>query len=219
MICFLQARMSSKRLPGKTMIFIKDKPLIGHVIERIKKAKTISRIVVLTSNQNSDLPIIKYCKLKKIECVKGSLQDVASRYLKAIRLIKPLSFVRITADSPTIDPNLIDKLVKRYKKKNFDIVTNCEKRTFPKGQSVEILKSKLLLSHYKNFKKKYYLEHLTSYFYSKKKMFKIYNLKNKNKYTKKNLSIDSKKDLNRYKVFLEKYKKTPLNWKLVYRSY
>lgn len=201
------------------MIFIKDKPLIGHVIERIKKAKTISRIVVLTSNQNSDLPIIKYCKLKKIECVKGSLQDVASRYLKAIRLIKPLSFVRITADSPTIDPNLIDKLVKRYKKKNFDIVTNCEKRTFPKGQSVEILKSKLLLSHYKNFKKKYYLEHLTSYFYSKKKMFKIYNLKNKNKYTKKNLSIDSKKDLNRYKVFLEKYKKTPLNWKLVYRSY
>ena len=201
------------------MIFIKDKPLIGHVIERIKKAKTISRIVVLTSNQNSDLPIIKYCKLKKIECVKGSLQDVASRYLKAIRLIKPLSFVRITADSPTIDPNLIDKLVKRYKKKNFDIVTNCEKRTFPKGQSVEILKSKLLLSHYKNFKKKYYLEHLTSYFYSKKKMFNIYNLKNQNKYTKKNLSIDSKKDLNRYKVFLEKYKKTPLNWKLVYRSY
>ena len=151
--------------------------------------------------------------------MKGSLQDVASRYLKAIRLIKPLSFVRITADSPTIDPNLIDKLVKRYKKKNFDIVTNCEKRTFPKGQSVEILKSKLLLSHYKNFKKKYYLEHLTSYFYSKKKMFKIYNLKNKNKYTKKNLSIDSKKDLNRYKVFLEKYKKIPLNWKLVYRSY
>ena len=50
-------------------------------------------------------------------------------------------------------------------------------------------------------------------------MSKIYNLKNKNKYTKKNLSIDSKKDFNRYKVFLEKYKKTPLNWKLVYRSY
>ena len=90
MICFLQARMSSKRLSGKTMMIIKDKPLIGHVISRIEKAKTISKIIVLTSSQNSDLPIIKYCKSQNIQFVKGSLKNVASRYLKAIRLIKPL---------------------------------------------------------------------------------------------------------------------------------
>ena len=81
MICFLQARMSSKRLPGKTMIFIKDKPLIGHVVERIKKAKTISRIVVLTSNQNSDLPIIKYCRDNPLKDTMDATLDIYNQLL------------------------------------------------------------------------------------------------------------------------------------------
>ena len=121
-------------------------------------------------------------------------------------------FARISGDSPMIDPKLIDKAIKMSKKtKGYDIITNVFPRTFPKGQSVEVIKTFTLKKNLKKFSK-VDKEHVTKFFYKNSKKFNIKNfvLNKKNKEVK--MSIDTKKDL---KVILKKFnKKNFVNYSL-----
>ena len=116
MICFVQARMNSKRLPGKTMKIIKNKPVLFYVLSRLKKSKFLKKIVVLTSTKKTDNIIVKYCEDNNVQVFRGELNNVAKRFVKAIKYFKINSFVRITGDSPNIDPNLVDRLIFKFKK-------------------------------------------------------------------------------------------------------
>ena len=131
---------------------------------------------------------------KNITYFRGSLKNVALRYLRAAEKFKTNYFLRICSDSPFIDSKLVDKIIIRSKLKKFDLVTNIFPRTFPKGQSIEIVKTKILKSNISKFNK-YELEHVTPFFYNNNKKFKIYNLRSKKNLSKLNLSIDSKEDL------------------------
>ncbi len=219
MICFVQARMSSKRLPGKTMQIINGRPLLSFVIDRLKKSKLISKVVILTSVNKSDDKIVNFCKKNNVKYFRSELSNVYMRFLKAINLFKNKSFVRITADSPNIDPKLIDKLILKFKNNNFDIVTNCKEKTFPKGQSVEIINSNIFKSIFKFLNKKKYFEHITTYFYKNEKNFKICSVKNRKKYRKKNLSVDRISDLRKFSNFLKKSKNVNMSWKKIYLEY
>tara|TARA_B100000941_G_C28489734_1_gene547168 strand:+ start:841 stop:1500 length:660 start_codon:yes stop_codon:yes gene_type:complete len=219
MICFVQARMSSKRLPGKTMKMINGRPLISFVIYRLKRSKLISKIVILTSENKTDDKIVNFCKKNNIKYFRSELNNVYIRFLKAINLFKNKSFVRVTADSPNIDPKLIDKLILKFKNNNYDIVTNCKEKTFPKGQSIEIVNSNIFKKTLKFLNKKEYFEHVTTYFYKNKKKFKIYCVKNKKKYRKKNLSVDNIKDFNRFSNFLKRKNNINMSWKKIYLEY
>jgi|TARA_Y100000389_G_C17457628_1_gene519275 spore coat polysaccharide biosynthesis protein SpsF len=219
MYCFVQARMSSKRLPGKTMRMVNGKPLISYVLKRLKKSKLISRIIVLTSTNKPDDRIVNFCKKNKVLYFRSELKNVYKRFFKAINFYKNKSFVRITADSPNIDPDLVDRLILKFKKKNYDIVTNCKDKTFPKGQSIEIVNSKSFLKLKSFLNRKNYLEHITTFFYKNEKNFFIYCFKNKKKYRNKNLSVDNMNDLKRFKKFLSRHTSIPLNWKKIYNSY
>ena len=115
--------------------------------------------------------------------------------------IKKNYFVRISADSPLIDFNLIDKFIKITLKKKPDILTNTFKRSFPKGQSIEIIKSSIFLNNQKKFKRKADKEHVTQYFYRNFKKFKILNIKNKKNYSHLNMCVDTKFDL-KNKIYL-----------------
>ena len=195
MIAIVQARTNSSRLPGKILKKIKDKTLIGLLIYRLKKAKKIKKIIVATSNSDVDNKLVKILLKKKIKVFRGNLKDVVDRLYKASAGNK--FFIRINGDSPLIDPFLIDQMIKAFnkiKKKNYDIFTNTQPRSFPKGQSIEIIRRNILKENYKrmNLIDK---EHVTRFFYRNKKKFKIKNFKNIWKIFKIKFAIDTKKDL------------------------
>ena len=101
--------------------------------------------------------------------------------------------MRVCADSPLLDGDLIKKAVS-YADKNIDIITNVMPRSFPKGQSVEVVNCKTFLSHYHKLSSKEDFEHVTRYFYNNSKIFNIFNFRNDKDLSSVNLSIDTKKD-------------------------
>ena len=205
MILFIiQARMSSKRLPGKVLAKIKDQTtILDLILRRLKKLSYFKKkYIIATSNQSTDIPLIEYCKKKKINYYAGSLENVALRFFKIIKIKKISFFVRINGDSPFIDPSIINRILIFAKKKKFDICTNVFPRSYPKGQSVEIIKKTTFLKYFPEIKKKSHKEHLTSFFYANSNLFKIKNFKYKKDFSKKNMSIDTQKDfLKAQKVF------------------
>tara|TARA_B100000767_G_scaffold84296_1_gene81080 strand:+ start:372 stop:779 length:408 start_codon:yes stop_codon:yes gene_type:complete len=118
MICIVQARMSSKRLPGKSLLKMKKKFILERVIDNLYLSKKIKKIIVATSNKKSDNQIVNFCKKRNILFTRGSLRNVALRYIKTLKYYPCKFFLRITGDSPLIDYKLIDKIISLSKKKN-----------------------------------------------------------------------------------------------------
>ncbi len=195
MLAVIQARCSSKRFPNKILKIVYGKPLIHHVILKLLKSKKITNIVVATSNQKSDDNLVKYLKKKKIKFFRGSLKNVAKRILDLALLKKKTFFLRISGDSPLIDYKLIDQAISIFQKnKKYDLVTNIFPRSFPKGQSVEIIRTSIL-KKYIHKMSKVEKEHVTRYFYKYSKNFYIKNFRNKLKIKFIKLAVDNKKDL------------------------
>ena len=195
MLAIVQARCSSKRFPNKILKIVHGKPLIHHVILKLLKSKKISKIIVATSNHKSDEKLAKYLKKIKVQFFRGSLQNVAKRILDLALLKKKNFFIRISGDSPLIDYKLVDQAISIFNKnKKYDLVTNIFPRSFPKGQSVEIVRTDILK---KNIHKmgKLEKEHVTKYFYKHSKNFYIKNFRNKLKTRFIKLAVDNKKDL------------------------
>lgn len=201
----IQARTSSSRLPKKVLKKIGQYTILERVVKNVSLSKYIDDTIVLTSKSKTDDEIVRLCIKKKIKYFRGPLKNVSSRYFQAIKKIKSKYFIRISADSPFISHFLIDKLSKKAISGNYDIVTNTFKRTYPKGQSIEILKNSVYLKNYLKFKKQD-LEHVTTYFYRNKKNFNIYNVSNKKNYKLINLSIDNKLDYERALFISKKLK-------------
>ena len=193
MLCIVQARMSSKRLPGKVLMKMKGKTILERVIYNLSLSKEIKKIVVATSNNKSDDKIVSFCKIRNFLFTRGSLSNVALRYVKTIKIYPCKKFLRISADSPFINYKLIDNMIRLSKKKKFDIYTNTFPRTFPKGYSVEIINTKTFLKFYKYFNRRQ-AEHLTSYFYENNKNFIIKNFISTKNMSDLNLSVDTSKD-------------------------
>ena len=204
MLCIIQARLNSRRFKNKALHLIYGIPLIQHVVNRIRKSKEISKIIVSSSFKKSDNQLISYLKKNKTKFFRGDLENVALRLYETANINRAKYFVRISGDSPMIDPNLIDKAIKISKKtKGHDIITNVFPRTFPKGQSVEVIKTFTLKKNLKNFSKTD-KEHVTKFFYKNSKKFNIKNFVLKKKIKEIKMSIDTKKDL---KLMLKKFDK------------
>lgn len=206
MLCIVQARLSSKRLPAKMLKKILNKTLIDRVLLQISKSKKIKKIIVATSKHYSDNKLEKYCKNKNIKVYRGSLNNVAQRFYEISKKENSDSFLRVNGDSPLIDYRLIDFCIEQFQKNNYDILSNSFPKTFPKGQGVEIIKSKVFQRVFKNIKSKKDLEHVFPYFYRNRNKFKFRNIRCKQKLNTINLSIDTLNDLIRIRKLLTKSK-------------
>ena len=191
--CFIQARYSSQRLRGKVLKKFGRYTLLEVMFKRLKKSKQIQKIIVITSKSKFDKKIVNICKKNKISFFCGPLNNVFLRFKLAIKKFQPKKIVRISADSPLVDWRLVDRMINLSKKKStYDIYTNVKNRTFPKGQSIEILNPKIFnISH--NLLSISQKEHVTKFFYKKKK-YKIINYSFKKNYSKYNLCVDSYND-------------------------
>lgn len=190
----IQARMGSQRFPGKVLKEIKGKPLLLYLVESMQRCSSVDEIVIATSDDRSDSPIVDFCVEKKISYFTGSLKNVAKRFQDLLAIFHVDAFVRISGDSPLIDHRLVTQAVDIFCKSSCDIVTNVQKRTFPKGQSVEVIRRNLYCTHYPFFVGEYDQEHVTPYFYRNKEKFNIFNLESGNDWGLVQLSIDTPED-------------------------
>ena len=167
------------------------------------KSKKVSKLLIATSNNRSDDELVNFLK-KNFNVFRGSLSNVADRLLKAAQINNSKYFIRISGDSPLIDYKIIDRAIKIFKKdkKNKDLITNVFPRTFPSGQSVEIIKTKILKENLSKMSKSE-KEHVTTFFYKYFKRFRIINFKNFSKFKKKDkMSLDFRSDLPRIKKYI-----------------
>lgn len=195
MIAIIQARTSSKRFPNKVVKKIGDITLLEQVINQVNRAFKTKKIIVATSKNKSDIKICKICKKKGIIYYRGDLKNVSKRYYDVLKKFRSKSFIRICADSPFINPILIKKCIKIFNKKKLDFLTNLLPRSFPKGQSIEIFKSKIYLTGFKNITNTSDKENVTTYFYKNKKQYRYINIKNNLNLSKISMCIDFPKDL------------------------
>lgn len=203
MLCIIQARYSSKRLRGKVLKKIYGLSILERVYNQVKKSRKVSKIIIATSNQEDDKKIIKFCKVKKISYFAGPLNNVLRRFYLILKNRNYKSFVRISSDSPFMDPKLIDKGINLFNQNDYDLVTNVFKRSFPKGFSIEVIKTNIILNSISKIKKKEFKEHVTTFFYKNFKNYKIKNFYNKTDKSDINLSIDTKDDLDRAKKIIK----------------
>lgn len=221
MICIIQARMSSKRLPGKMLKNILNKTLLERVVNQVKKSKHVQRIIIATSNQKSDDKLVKFCKKKKYEFFRGDLKNVALRFMALLFKIKSKNryFVRISGDSPMLDYKLIDYMYKFTRNQKFDLISNVLKRSFPKGQSIEIVKISTFKKNISNIFKKNEKEHVTSYFYNNKDKFRIKSIESKKNFANLNFCIDNNNDIKKIINILKHFKNKVPNLKKLISAY
>src|SRR6185437_13690870 len=110
-VAIIQARMGSSRFPGKTLASLNGRPVLAHVVERVKQAATVDHVVVATSELPGDDPIATHCAHAGVSCFRGSESDVLDRFYQAAKEFSADVVVRVTADCPLIDAKVIDKIV------------------------------------------------------------------------------------------------------------
>lgn len=140
-LVILQARMSSKRLPGKVLMELNGKPMIFWQIQRILKSKEISKLVVAISDHPTDDVLAGYLESIACDFVRGSLGDVLDRFIKTEEIYTPDLIVRLTGDCPLVMPDLIDSMLKQFYEVNVDYLSNIIELTYPDGLDIEIIKA------------------------------------------------------------------------------
>jgi spore coat polysaccharide biosynthesis protein SpsF len=214
----IQARTSSKRYRSKVLINLFNDNIIIYLAEKLKKIKYINKIIVATSVENSDNKLSEVLKKKNIEVFRGSLNNVYSRYRVCTILHKCDYFIRISGDSPFLSTKLLQSFINIIKKNpDIDILTNLKKRSFPKGQSIEICNSRKFIS-IKNYVTKYSeKEHVTKFFYNNSERFKFLNicLKNQLRIDDLNSCIDYPRDIFFSKRFINNSKIKNLHKNLI----
>jgi len=140
----VQARMGSSRLPGKVMIEIGGKPCLYHVVNRIRKAQRIHKIIIATPDNPDNKPIWDYVNSLNIPYFVGEEEDVLKRVTQCARLYHADNIVDITADCPLVDPYMLDDMIESHIRHNADLTTNVAKRCWPDGFDIQIYKREVL---------------------------------------------------------------------------
>jgi len=177
-ICMVQARMVSSRLPEKVMITLSGKPMIQHILESLVRSKTITDtdLVVLTTTQKRDDKLVKYLKKNNWKYFRGDEDDVLKRYYDAAIRYNADYIIRITADNPLTDPSIVDLVVTKAIENKVDYASNNLLKTYPLGYVVEVISRNTLEKIEKLARGSILREHVTPYIYKNLKKFKTLNV-------------------------------------------
>ena len=192
----VQARMSSNRFPGKVLAPLSGRPLIYHSLTRICESLSRDSVVLVTSEDATDDPLAAYVsKELGIAVFRGSLDDVVARFQACLRDYPCQWFVRICGDSPAIDPLLISWMLSRVSE-DLDLLTNVSERTFPLGESVEIVHTPTFIDLKSDEMTPEEREHLTLHLYNHSDRFRIRNVYAVDTtFSRRRLVVDTLEDL------------------------
>jgi glutamate-1-semialdehyde 2,1-aminomutase len=196
-IAIVQARMGSTRLPNKVMQPIgENMPMIGALLLRLSRSKEIDKIILATSNDPRNQPLVEYVDKLGFDVFKGSENDILDRYYQVATKYGADVVVRITGDCPLVDPDIVDKIVRVYKSSDVDCACNTNPPTYPDGLDVEVFSFLALMAAWKEAKTHAEREHVTLYIYESGK-FKIKNITNNENFSNERWTVDEPED---YKV-------------------
>ncbi len=205
----IQVRMNSSRYPGKVLAPLGGKPLITRVMENVIKAVDPTHMVVLTSFEASDDPIVSFVRERQVKFYRGPLDNVFKRFRDCLLVNECDYFFRVCGDSPFLDPSLFRHAVSLTANDQMpDLVTNTFPRTFPAGKTVELIKREAFLAVDPEQLSAEEKEHATRYFYNHNKDYEIINIElGKRSYKSGSYTVDTVDDLKRMEQNLEQLEK------------
>ncbi len=195
-VAIIQARMGSTRLKGKVMKEIVGKPILQHVLERVTASRLVdASILATTCNQEDDM-LIELCDVIGVSSFRGSETDVLDRFYECARSYGADTVVRITADCPFVDPDIIDKAITVFREGDSDYVSTAYPiQTFPDGLDVEVFSFDALRKAWQTAKLLSEREHVTPYIWKNEKgEFKVESIQNATDLSDKRWTVDNEKD-------------------------
>ncbi|MGB2870022.1 MAG: glycosyltransferase family protein [Bacteroidota bacterium] len=213
-LCIIQARMSSTRLPGKVLLPLGGRPVIEQVFHQLSFSKRIKKISVATSTDRSDDELERWATRLKYLCYRGSLDNVLERYYRAAQQNNADVVVRVTADCPLIDPEVADAVIDGFLQGTFDYYSNVNPPTFPDGLDVEVFSFAALKSAFENARLKSETEHVTPYIRNHPEMFPAGNFRNERNFESHRWTLDTREDYEFLKIIFGALSKPgqPIRW-------
>lgn len=197
-IAIVQARMGSKRLPGKVVKPIIGKPMILHVLDRLSRSRYIDEIILATSILDKELPLVNLVLDAGYKVFRGEEDNVLKRYIDANRKYGGDIIVRVTGDCPLIDSTIVDNVVSHFLMYDYDYVRLDVPDTFIRGFDVEVFSKEALERTYEKVNtnnEEQYKEHVTLYMYRNQGEFKVGHVKGNGFYSKGyRICIDTMED-------------------------
>ena len=210
-LAIIQARTGSKRLPGKVLMKIDNKPILTHIIESLRFSKLIDKIIVATTKLPEDDKIETLCKNLSVECFRGNDIDVLDRFYNCAQFFKGDLIVRLTGDNPLLDPTIIDGLIEICKESGCDYATNVLHPTYPYGfSSCEVLPFRILKKLNEIATDPMSREHVTFHIRKNPNLYTIKEIKAPKNLERPNwrLTVDYPEDMDLMKnIFSNLYKK------------
>jgi spore coat polysaccharide biosynthesis protein SpsF len=219
-VALVQARMSASRLPGKVLLDIGGKPMLARVVDRTRRSDIIDQVVVATSVEKDDDPIETYCNQQGIDCYRGSLHDVLDRCYQAAKYHTADIVVRITADCPIIDPEIINQTLAAFFGTGPQIITeetaaepyytkNSEpawdftanrlpppwRRTFPIGLDTEVCTFNALEIAWREADQPHQREHVMPFLYENDQRFRVLLVNHEPDWGSLRWTVDTPQDL------------------------
>ena len=204
-VIIVQARMTSTRLPGKVLKKVLDKPLLEYQIERLRRVKLADEIVIATTVNDTDRPIIELCERLSIPYFRGSEEDVLARYYGAAKEHYADVVVRVTSDCPLIDPQVIDKVIHFYIENTdkHDYVSNSLKRTYPRGMDTEVFSLRALHEAFLEATAQPDREHVTPFVYRHPERYRVGNIVYSENQSSHRWTVDTPEDFELIRRILE----------------
>jgi spore coat polysaccharide biosynthesis protein SpsF len=194
-VAIVQARMTSTRLPGKVLLDLEGQPILDWVIERARAARTLDDVVIATTRNATDDPVVAAGERLGVAVFRGDEDDVLARYREAAAAAKADVVVRLTSDCPLLDPAVIDLTVRRFREANVDYASNGLVPSFPRGLDVEVFPRVHLEACYREAVQPYERAHVTPFFYQHPERFRLLSVEAPSPHGDERWTVDTPEDL------------------------
>ncbi|WP_422931562.1 cytidylyltransferase domain-containing protein [Singulisphaera sp. PoT] len=216
-VAIVQARLGSTRLPRKVLQDLDGEPMLARVLNRLQRARLVDQVVVATTTEARDSPLVEWCESSGWPVFQGSETDVLDRYLGAAKAFNADVVVRITSDCPLIDPGVVDLVVKALliRQPPLDYVSNILTRTYPRGLDTEAFRHAALESAWIEDQDVSSREHVTPYLYRKPGRFRLGGVENEKDVSHLRWTVDTAEDLELIRRIYETFGHDEMSWREV----
>lgn len=204
-VIIVQARMTSTRLPGKVLKEVLGKPLLEYQIERLKRVRSADELVIATTVNETDEPIVALCRKLSVEAFRGSEDDVLERYYEAAKKYGADAVVRVTSDCPLIDPAVVDEVIRAFldNQPTCDYVSNSLERTYPLGLGCELFSMSVLVEANREASRQPEREHVTPFIYHRPDRYNCLNVAYHEDQSRYRWTVDTAEDFELIRRLLE----------------
>lgn len=193
-------------MPGKVLLNLGGRTVLARVVERVRRSRTASQVIVATTSGADDNRVVEECRRLGIETFRGSEDDVLDRYYQAASKARADVVVRICSDCPLIDPEIVDRAVEEFMESSADYASNALERTYPRGLDVEVLTYKALERCWREAKLFYQRSHVTAYIYENPRLFEILRVTGEAGHSGHRWTLDTRED---YQFMRAVYERMP----------